>query len=281
MARIDEGPDRDDITDLEIIQLLNTIYQKYGFDFRAYSHAHIKRRIMNRLSLSGISCISDLQSKVIASPVLAALLLKDLSINVTEMYRDPDFYRTIREEVIPWLKTYSFLKVWHAGCSTGQEVYSMAILLMEEGLYERSLIYATDFNQEVLGQAQEGIYTDEKIKEYTKNYQDSGGKSSLSDYYTSKYNRIIIDQSLKKNIVWANHNLVTDGVFAEVNLIMCRNVLIYFNKDLQDKTHVLFYNSLLKGGFLCLGSKEILRYTSVDSKYIEANRKSRIYIKKY
>jgi chemotaxis protein methyltransferase CheR len=272
---------KDDITSAEIISLLETVYQKYGFDFREYSYAHIKRRIMNRLFLSGLRNISEFESKIISSDSLATLFLKDLSINVTEMYRDPDFYRAIREEVIPRLKTYSFLKIWHAGCSTGQEVYSMAILLREEGLYERSLIYATDFNQEVLNQAKEGIYSDEMIKEYTRNHQQSGGKSSLGDYYTSKYNRVIMDKSLKKNIVWANHNLVTDNVFAEINLIMCRNVLIYFNKALQDRVHTLFHDSLSKGGFLCLGSKESLKYSSVDNKYMEVDKKNRIFIKRY
>jgi chemotaxis protein methyltransferase CheR len=270
-----------DVTSAEIISLLETVYKKYGFDFREYSYAHIKRRINNRMSLSGINNIADLKSKILSSHSFAELFLKDLSITVTEMYRDPDFYQAVRTHVIPLLKTYSFFKIWHAGCSTGQEVYSMAILLKEEGLYERSLIYATDFNQEVLDQAQEGIYSAEMMKEYTQNYQRSGGKFSLSDYYTCKYNRVIIDKSLKKNIVWANHNLVTDAVFAEVTLIMCRNVLIYFNKDLQNRVHDLFYNSLSKGGILCLGSRESLKYTSVDNKYLEADKKNRIFIKKY
>jgi chemotaxis protein methyltransferase CheR len=273
--------DENDIIDVEISQLINTVYEKFGFDFRDYSYAHIKRRILNRLMLSNISSVSELKKKIISSAEYASLLLKDLSINVTEMYRDPDFYKMIREQVIPRLKTYSFIKIWHAGCSTGQEVYSMAILLKEEGLYDRSLIYATDFNQEVLNHSEEGIYPDELIKEYTRNHQLSGGKSSLSEYYTSRYNSVIMDRSLKENIVWANHNLVTDQVFAEVNLIMCRNVLIYFNKDLQNRVHHLFYDSLVNGGFLCLGSKETLKYTSVADKYLEVDKPQKIYIKKY
>jgi chemotaxis protein methyltransferase CheR len=273
--------DENDLVDGEIIQLLNTVYEKFGFDFRDYSYAHIKRRIMNRLLLSNISSVPELKKKIISSDEYASLLLKDLSINVTEMYRDPDFYKRIREQVIPRLRTYSFIKIWHAGCSTGQEVYSMAILLKEEGLYDRSLIYATDFNQEVLNHSAEGIYSDELIKEYTRNHQLSGGKSSLSEYYTSRYNSVIMDRSLKENIVWANHNLVTDQVFAEVNLIMCRNVLIYFNKNLQNRVHHLFYESLVNGGFLCLGSKEALKYTSVADKYHEIDKPQKIYIKKY
>jgi len=278
---IENNHNKDEVVSAEIIDLLQTIYEKYGFDFRAYSYAHIKRRITNRLALSGISTISDLKSELLSSITFAALFLKDLSITVTEMYRDPEFYKALREEVIPRLKTYSFFKIWHAGCSTGQEVYSMAILLQEEGLYERAMIYATDFNQDVLNQAEEGIYADDNIKEYTRNHQQSGGQSSLSDYYTSQYGRVIMNKSLKKNIVWANHNLVTDGIFAEVNLIMCRNVMIYFNKDLQNRVHTLFHDSLTKGGFLCLGSKESLKFTSVSDKFIEADRKNRIFIKKY
>jgi chemotaxis protein methyltransferase CheR len=282
MIRDKDALDNEDVESKAIAQLLHTVYEKYGFDFREYSYAHLKRRIMNRVRLSGFCSIQELESKIASSDdIFAHLFLKDLSINVTEMYRDPDFYQVLREKVIPHLKTYSFFKIWHAGCSTGQEVYSMAILLKEEGIYDRALIYATDFNQEVLNHAQEGIYSDELIKEYTQNYQRAGGTASLSDYYTAGYSSVIMDQSLKKNIVWANHNLVTDHVFAEVNLIMCRNVLIYFNRTLQNKVHDLFYNSLAKGGFLCLGTKESLSYTSVDAKYQETSKPSRIYIKKY
>lgn len=271
----------DDIVSDEISQLLQTIYEKFGFDFREYSSAHIKRRILNRLALSGIKSITELESKITNSDSFASIFLKDVSINVTEMFRDPGFYQSLRLHVIPRLKTYSFIKIWHAGCSTGQEVYSMAILLKEEGLYDRSLIYATDFNQDVLNQAEEGIYQSSIVKEYTRNHQLSGGITSLSDYYTSMYDRVIMDQALKKNIVWANHNLVTDQVFAEVNLVMCRNVLIYFNRNLQNRVHSLFNDSLAKGGFLCLGSKETIRHTIAEDKYTEVDPANKIYIKKY
>lgn len=267
--------------DIEISLLLEAIFQKYGYDFREYSEAHIRRRINNRLSLSGMESIAEMQHRVLHDSGFAASLLQDLSITVTEMFRDPGFYQMLREKVIPILKTYSFIKIWHAGCATGQEAYSMAIILKEEGLYERTTIYATDFNQQALDKAREGIFTTELMKEYTRNYQQAGGKEMFSNYYTSDYDLCIMDQSLKKNIVWAHHNLVTDSVFAEVNLVLCRNVLIYFNKGLQNKVQNLFYDSLIQGGVLCLGSKESLRFSDVDSKYTELDKKHRIFKKKY
>jgi len=270
-----------DTSELEISLLLEAVYQKYGYDFREYSEAHIRRRILSRLAMSGLADISHMQSRVLSDETFAAMLLQDLSINVTEMFRDREFYKSLRENVIPILQTYPFIKIWHAGCSTGQEAYSMAILLQEEGLYERTTIYATDFNQQVLNRAKEGIYSNQLIKEYTTNYQLSGGKKSFATYYTSHYDNVIMNQSLKKNIVWANHNLVTDSVFAEVHLIICRNVLIYFDKNLQNKVHTLFYNSLINGGILCLGSKESLHYSDMHNAYLDLDKKQRIFKKKY
>ncbi len=270
-----------DTSDLEISLLLEAVYRKYGYDFRQYSQAHIRRRIMNRMAISGFEDVSQMQSKVLNDEAFASELLQDLSITVTEMFRDPAFYRSLREKVIPILKTYPFIKIWHAGCATGEEAYSMAILLQEEGLYDRTTIYATDFNQLALNRAKEGIFSNKMIKEYTTNYQLSGGKESFSSYYTSNYDNVIMNQSLKKNIVWANHNLVTDSVFAEVNLILCRNVLIYFDKNLQNKVQTLFYNSLINGGVLCLGSKESLRFSDLYEEYIELDTKQRIFKKKY
>ncbi|MDI6033478.1 protein-glutamate O-methyltransferase CheR [Flavobacterium sp. LB2P84] len=270
-----------DTSDLEISLLLEAIYRKYGYDFREYSQAHIRRRIMNRMSVSRFEDVSQMQSKVLNDETFASELLQDLSITVTEMFRDPVFYRSLRENVIPVLKTYPFIKIWHAGCATGEEAYSMAILLQEEGLYDRTTIYATDFNQMALNRAKDGIFSNKMIKEYTANYQLSGGKESFSCYYTSNYDNVIMNQSLKKNIVWANHNLVTDSVFAEVNLILCRNVLIYFDKNLQNKVQTLFYNSLINGGVLCLGSKESLRFSDLYEQYIELDTKQRIFKKKY
>jgi chemotaxis protein methyltransferase CheR len=270
-----------DTSDLEISLLLEAIYRKYGYDFREYSQAHIRRRIMNRMSISRFEDVSQMQSKVLNDETFASELLQDLSITVTEMFRDPVFYRSLRENVIPVLKTYPFIKIWHAGCATGEEAYSMAILLQEEGLYDRTTIYATDFNQMALNRAKDGIFSNKMIKEYTANYQLAGGKESFSSYYTSNYDNVIMNQSLKKNIVWANHNLVTDSVFAEVNLILCRNVLIYFDKNLQNKVQTLFYNSLINGGLLCLGSKESLRFSDLYEQYIELDTKQRIFKKKY
>ncbi|WP_165932638.1 CheR family methyltransferase [Flavobacterium cellulosilyticum] len=270
-----------DTSDIEISLLLEAIFQKYGYDFRQYSQAHIRRRLMNRMKMTGFEYISQMQSEVLNDELFASKLLQDLSITVTEMFRDPAFYKSLREKVIPILKTYPFIKIWHAGCATGEEAYSMAILLQEEGLYDRTTIYATDFNQLALNQAKEGIFSNKMIKEYSVNYQLSGGKDSFSSYYTSNYDNVIMNQSLKKNIVWANHNLVTDSVFAEVNLILCRNVLIYFDKDLQNKVQELFNNSLINGGVLCLGSKESLCYTDFQEEYIELDKYQRIYKKRY
>ncbi len=270
-----------DTSELEISLLLEAIFQKYGYDFRQYSEAHIRRRVMNRMAMSGLSDISQMQSKVINDESFASELLQDLSITVTEMFRDPDFYRSLRENVLPLLKTYPFIKIWHAGCATGQEAYSMAIIMQEEGLYERTTLYATDFNPQALKRAKEGIFPNSLMKEYTSNYQSAGGKESFSSYYISDHDNVIMNQSLKKNIVWANHNLVTDSVFAEVHLILCRNVLIYFDKNLQNKVQKLFYNSLINGGILCLGSKESLRFTDLHEEYTELDKKQRIFKKKY
>ena len=270
-----------DIPELEISLLLEAVYLKYGYDFRQYSKAHIRRRIMNRMVLSGIEDVSKMHSMVLNDATFASHLLQDLSITVTEMFRDPGFYRSLRENVVPILKTYPFIKIWHAGCATGEEAYSMAIVLKEEGLYDRTTIYATDFNQQALNRAREGIFSNKTMKEYTTNYQLSGGKESFSDYYTSDCNNVIMNQSLKKNILWANHNLVTDSVFAEVHLILCRNVLIYFDKSLQNTVQNLFYGSLINSGILCLGSKETLNSTDVFEKYTEVDKKQRIFKKKY
>lgn len=268
-------------SELEIKLLLEAVYQQYGYDFRQYSQGHVKRRIMNRMMKWKLEDVSQIQSKILSDKTLASELLQDLSITVTEMFRDKGFYHSLRQIVIPILKTYPFIKIWHAGCATGEEAYSMAIILEEEGLYDRTTIYATDFNQQALNQAKEGIFSNSLIKEYTTNYQLSGGKESFSSYYTSNYDNVIMNAAIKRNIVWANHNLVTDSVFAEVNLILCRNVIIYFDSDLQNKVQHLFYNSLNNGGILCLGNKESLRFTDLQNEYIELDKKQRIFKKKY
>lgn len=263
----------------ELEFFLEIIFRVFGYDFRNYNKAHVKRRILHRIHNLELQSISQLQHKVLYEEGYFDMILRDLSINVTEMFRDPGFYKSMREEVIPILRTYPYIKVWHAGCATGEEVYSFAILLQEEGLYERTQIYATDFNPVVLEVAKKSIYPVSKIKDYTLNYQESGGKNSFSEYYVARYDSVIFDQSLKKNIVFAEHNLVTDSVFAEVNLIICRNVLIYFNKELQNKVISLFTESLTKGGFLGLGSKENLMFTDVFNQYQIIDSKEKIYKK--
>lgn len=265
---------------IELQLLLEAIFLKYGYDFRQYSRASVKRRVLHRLSLSGLNSISEMQHRVLREVEFFETLLRDLSINVTEMFRDPTFYKALRTEIIPFLKTYPFVKIWHAGCSTGEEVYSMAIVLQEEGLYKRTQLYATDFNDVVLQKAKEGIYPVENVKEYTLNYQKSGGKDSFVNYYTAKHDHIILNRSLKTNIVFANHNLVTDGVFGEMNLILCRNVLIYFTKELQNRVFKLFYDSLCHHGILCLGSKESLRFSEYGDRFEGIVEDEKIYRKR-
>ena len=268
-----------DTQDVELNLLLQALYLKYGYDFRNYSKAHLKRRVNQRLKLSGLNTISELQNKVLWDKDFYQVFLRDLSINVTEMFRDPEFYLAFRKKVISDLKTYAHIKVWHAGCSTGEEVYSLAIIMKEENLLSRVQIYATDINKSVLDTAKMGIYSKKEMELYSRNYRAAGGKGSLSDYYTAKYGSVLFDKSLSKNIVFADHNLVTDGVFAEVNLIFCRNVLIYFDKFLQNKVLHLFSNSLARRGFLCLGSKESLAFTDLENSFETVDEKLRIYRK--
>lgn len=268
-----------DTQELEIKLLLQAVHQKYGYDFSNYSKAHLKRRILHRLSLSGLKTISELQSKILWDTEAHKDFLQDLSINVTEMFRDPEVYLKFRKKVVPNLSTYAHIKVWHAGCSTGEEVYSLAILLKEENILHKTQIYATDFNKRVLKQAKEGIYSKKEMELYERNYKAAGGKQQLSDYYTSKYGSVMFDKSLSKNIVFADHNLVTDGVFAEVNLVFCRNVLIYFDKTLQNRAIGLFENSLSKRGYLCLGTKESLRFSDYESNFEVIDKKCKIYKK--
>ena len=265
---------------IEIQLFLEAIYLKYGYDFRNYSKASIKRRIEQRLGRSGLPNISTMQHKLIYDNKFFEAMFLDLSINVTEMFRDPLFYKALRKTVIPILRTYPYIKIWHAGCSTGEEVYSMAILLQEEGLLDKALIYATDVNEKVLKKAKEGIYPIDKIKEYTTNYQMSGGDASFADYYVAKYDAAIMDKSLKENVVFSQHNLVTDGVFGEMHLVICRNVLIYFNKELQNSVISLFNDSLIRKGLLCLGSKESLRFTQYVDHFGELVADQKIYQKK-
>ncbi len=264
---------------IELKLLVDAIFLKYGYDFRNYGHAHLKRRILHRQAIESIGSITDMTRMVIYDQDFFDRLLLDMSINVTEMFRDPSFYTALREHVIPKLKTYPFLKIWHAGCASGEEVYSMAILLKEEGMYDKVQLYATDFNQVILKKAREGIYPVSLIKDYTNNYQKAGGKNSFSDYYSASYDSVLIKADLKKNIVFADHNLVLDGVFGEMNMIICRNVLIYFNSQLQEHVIKLFLDSLVHGGFLGLGSKESLRFSKYSRHFKEVVKNEKIYQK--
>lgn len=265
--------------DIELNLLLQAVHLKYGYNFGNYSKAHLKRRILHRLNLSGLQTISELQNKILWDKTFYKTFLQDLSINVTEMFRDPQFYLNFRLKVIPELSTYAHIKVWHAGCSTGEEVYSLAIMLQEEGILHKTRIYATDFNKQVLETAKQGIYDRKEMDLYANNYLESGGKGLLSDYYTSKYGLVLLDQTLAKNVVFADHNLVTDGIFAEVHLVFCRNVLIYFDKTLQSHVLGLFTNSLTKRGFLCLGTKESLQFSTVENEYETVDKEYKIYKK--
>ena len=264
---------------LEIQLLLEAVYRKYGYDFRNYASAHIKRRLEHRLALSGLDNFSQMQHRVIHDKAFLDELLLDLSINVTEMFRDPWFYSEVREMLVPHLRTYPHIKIWHAGCSAGQEVYSMCIILEEEGLGRRMQVYATDFNDLIIVRARDGIYPVDLIREYTANYQKAGGARSFSDYYTSGYDHVILNRSLRKSVLFSAHNLVTDGVFGEMNLIFCRNVIIYFNRELQNRVLKLFYDSLCPGGFLCLGSKESLKFTDLADKFEVVSGRGKIYRK--
>lgn len=245
-----------EIENIEIKLLLDAIYLKYGYDFNNYIKSHVKRRVLNRVALNELDSILQLTSEILYNRNVFDQLLMDLSINVTEMFRFPLFFKEIRKHVIPLLKTYPSITIWHAGCSTGEEVVSMAILLEEEGLLDRSRIYATDINKTVLDIAKTGIYPISEIKNWTKNYQEAGGKNSFSKYYTAKYDSVIMDQNLYKNMVFLEHNLSQDKKFISANLIICRNVLIYFDKTLKEIVLDLFDESLIPGGVLGLGSKE-------------------------
>lgn len=263
----------------EVELLLEGIYQQYGFDFRSYAYASIKRRLWRRIEAEGLSTISGLQECVLHEPAMMEKLLLDLSINVTAMFRDPGFYSVFRDRVVPMLRTYPFIRLWHAGCATGEEVYSMAILLEEEGLNERSRIYATDINEVVLQKAKSGIFPIDRMQEYTENYIAAGGKRAFSDYYTAKYGGALFSPHLTRNVVFSQHNLVTDGSFSEFNVILCRNVLIYFDKTLQSRVHTLFYESLAMFGILALGSKESLRFSPYEGYYEQLHGREKIYRK--
>jgi chemotaxis protein methyltransferase CheR len=262
---------------IEVSLLLEAIYRCYGFDFRSYAYASIKRRLWRRASEDGLATLSALQEKVLHEPAVMERLLVDLTVNVTAMFRDPSFFLALRRDVIPILRTYPFIRIWHAGCSSGEEVYSMAILLKEEGLYERARIYATDLSESLLARAREGIFPLAKMQEYTLNYQRAGGKRSFSEYYVARYDAARFDPALCENVLFSPHNLVTDRSFAEFHLILCRNVMIYFDRSLQERVLQLVTDSLVKFGLLALGKKESLKSMSLESRYELLDSAERIY----
>jgi chemotaxis protein methyltransferase CheR len=247
--------------DIELRLLIEAVYLKYHYDFRGYALASLKRRMASAMTRFGCSTLSQLQDKLLHDATTFTALLDYFTVQVSEMFRDPGYYRALREEVVPLLRTYPSLKVWVAGCSAGEEAYSLAILLREEGLLERTLVYATDINADALKKAEAGVYPLDQIALYTQNHQKSGGRSSLSDHYTAAYGRAVFDKSLRRQMVFSDHSLATDSVFAEVHLVSCRNVLIYFDRVLQDRAIGLFAGSLVRQGFLGLGGKESLRFS--------------------
>jgi chemotaxis protein methyltransferase CheR len=280
ISPIDERMNQAETENIEIDLLLDAVFRKYGYDFRSYSRASVKRRIVKIMDTAGINRITDLIHASLRDKDVFEIMLRALSINVTEMFRDPTFFLAVRRTVIPDFKTRDHIKVWHAGCATGEEAYSMAIMLKETGLLKRCQIYATDMNKIVLNSAKDGIYPLERIKEYTANYQRAGGECSFGDYYVARYDSVILEKSLKANITFAEHNLTIDGVFGEMDMIVCRNVLIYFNRDLQDHVLGLFVDSLAPGGILCLGSKESIAFSPHSAKFEVMVDREKIYRKR-
>jgi chemotaxis protein methyltransferase CheR len=273
------APREQSLEDIELALLLEGVYRHYGFDFREYSPGSVRRRVSLSMKREGVGTISAFQNMVLHDPAAMERFLYTMSVNVTAMFRDPPFYLAFRQKVVPLLRTYPFIRIWNAGCATGEEAYSIAILLKEEGLYERCRIYATDMNKAVLERAESGIFPLGVMQEYTTNYLQSGGTGVFSDLYTAGYDSVIFDSSLRKNIVFAQHNLATDAPFNEFNVILCRNVMIYFNRALQDRVHALIYDSLAMFGVLGLGSKETIRFTSHQGCYQELDPTNRLYRK--
>jgi chemotaxis protein methyltransferase CheR len=267
----------EELEDLELTLLLDALARHYGYDFREYARASIKRRIWRRMMEEGLMTLSGLQERVLHDPACMERLLLDLSINVTSMFRDPTFWAALRDKVFPLLRTYPFVRIWNPGCSTGEETYSLAILLREEGLEDRARIYATDINATVLKQAKDGVFPLDRMREFTQNYLASGCRASFSDYYKVFGDRARFDPTLVQRAVFAQHNLVSDASFNEFNLIVCRNVMIYFDRRLQDTVHELFYKSLARSGVLALGHKESIRFTSHADAYEELDPQEKLY----
>ena len=272
------GAGSEELEALEVRLLLEAFYHRYGYDFRQYAPASIKRRIRHHIRDEGLETVTRLQERVLHDPAAGERFLGVLTVPVTSMFRDPAFFAAFREKAVPLLRTYPFLRLWHAGCSTGEEVYSMAILLEEEGLYERCRIYATDMNEALLREAEKGAFPVASMQVNTANYLRAAGRGPFSRYYEVKGDRAVFEPRLRRNVVFAPHNLATDGAFNEFHSVLCRNVLIYFNRGLQDRVHGLLHESLVRFGYLGLGSKESLRVTPFESRYEELDH-SKLYRK--
>jgi chemotaxis protein methyltransferase CheR len=268
-----------ELEQLERELLLEALRRRWGYDFRDYAPASLQRRIRLCVQEEGLDSISGLQERVLHDPACRDRVLLALSVNFTSMFRDPHFYLAFRQRVVPVLRTYPFVRIWHAGCSTGEEVYSMAILLREEGLYDRCRIYATDRSEAALQRAEAGIFPLAAMRQNTANYMHAGSSASFTDYYTAKYGNAIFSASLRKNVVFGRHDLAVEPSFNEFNVILCRNVLIYFNKKLQDRVHRLLYESLVLLGFLGLGNREMIQFTLLESCYEPAAGVERLYRK--
>lgn len=266
------------IKDDEIAILLNDLLETYGYDFNDYAKASLKRRINRLATLDKFPSFAELRYRVRNDEAYLKRFVEEVTVNVTEMFRDPAFYMALRKEVLPVLATYPLIRIWHAGCSTGEEVYSMAIILQEMNLLHKSLLYATDINPDVLERARTAIFPLSQMKQYSENYMASGGKNEFSEYYTSRYERVKFSATLSSRMIFATHNLVSDRSFNEFQLILCRNVMIYFDKDLQEQVLQLFDQSLEPLGFLALGSKETIRFSSVATRY-KAFHKEKIWRK--
>jgi chemotaxis protein methyltransferase CheR len=274
-----ERRDELELETIEIELLLEGIFRRYGFDFREYAPASLRRRVRRRMDGEKLETISALQDRLLHDPAVMERLLLDLSVNVTAMFRDPSFFLAFRKHVVPLLRTYPFSRLWVAGCSTGEEVYSLAILLSEEGLFDRVRIYATDINEAVLERAKLGVFPLDKMQEYTQNYIRAGGTRSFSEYYVARYDGARFSRELVDGVVFAQHNLASDAAFNEFHVISCRNVMIYFAQPLQQHVHGLFYESLAMFGVLALGQKETIRFSPHERRFDELDAEERLYKK--
>jgi chemotaxis protein methyltransferase CheR len=271
-------PDSENRTEFEQVRsLLNAIYERYGHDLRDYAQVSITRRIQQAVRAENLASIPQLERRLLVDPDCIERFLVAATVNVTSMFRDPSFYHAFRNDVVPELRKRPFFRIWHAGCSTGEEAFSLAILLREEGLAQQCRIYATDVNADVLAKAKHGVFPLQSLREYSTNYIAAGGSQPFSTYYTARYDHVLFDRTLAANIVFSQHNLVTDGPFSQFDVILCRNVLIYFNQSLANRVHHLLFNSLLPAGFLCLGKSETVQFTPHESRYATFHVDQRIY----